>query len=150
MCPVDLARSLGQNMGPYMVGAAVLPGYRLGFYRISTLRQCGVLDVIRDRTAQVQGVLYRLPLAVSPALDRREYGYHRESVTVSCGEHHFANTRTYTVSDKLSHEQAPNSWYFGVVMRGALRSGLPQDYCQWLYGHMYQLQLRQSGPAILR
>jgi hypothetical protein len=42
MCPVDLKRSLGENTHPYVVGAAILPGYRLGFYRHSARHNCGV------------------------------------------------------------------------------------------------------------
>ncbi|WP_235006749.1 gamma-glutamylcyclotransferase family protein, partial [Calothrix rhizosoleniae] len=72
MCPVDLQRSLGENTYPYVVGAAKLQGYRLGFYRYSQNRKSGVLDVIPDYAWVVHGVLYQLPWRCSHALDKRE------------------------------------------------------------------------------
>jgi hypothetical protein len=62
MCPVDLKRSLGEPMQDYVIGTATLAGYRLGFFKHSERRNCGVLDVVPDPTASVEGVLYCLPL----------------------------------------------------------------------------------------
>ncbi|MEO0457653.1 MAG: gamma-glutamylcyclotransferase family protein [Cyanobacteria bacterium P01_A01_bin.114] len=140
MCPVDLKRSLQENTHLYVIGPAVLHGYRLGFYRRSRLRQCGVLDIVRDRTALVHGVLYALPQRLSSLLDAREEGYDHELVTVECQGKHYAQTRTYVVNEKLSKEMAPNDWYFNVVLRGALTCGLPEPYCWQLFHHMHQLQ----------
>ncbi|NEP17330.1 MAG: gamma-glutamylcyclotransferase [Leptolyngbya sp. SIO4C1] len=140
MCPVDLKRSLQEKTHTYVVGPATLQGYRLGFYRRSQRRQCGVLDIVKDSRALVHGVLYALPLRLSPLLDAREEGYVHEQVTVDCQGQRYAQTRTYTVSDKLAYELAPNDWYFGVVLRGALTCGLPEHYCWQLFNHMHQLQ----------
>ena len=143
MCPVDLKRSLRENTHPYVVGPAQLKGYRLGFFRYSRCRQCGVLDIVRSSTAMVHGVLYELPWHLSTLLDRREEGYGHHSVTIQCQGQQFPNTRTYTVTDKLSYEHAPSDWYFDVVMRGALTCGLPEAYCWQLFEHMYSLQRQQ-------
>lgn len=140
MCPVDLKRSLGEATHSYVVGAAELPGYRLGFYRRSRLRQCGVLDIMPDSASTVHGVLYRLPLRLSPLLDAREEGYHHHDISVECNNRQYAKTRTYTVRQKLAVELAPNDWYFDVVMRGALTCGLPEQYCWQLFHHMHNLQ----------
>ncbi len=140
MCPVDLKRSLGEATHSYVIGAAKLPGYRLGFYRRSQLRQCGVLDIMPDNSSTVHGVLYRLPLRLSPLLDAREEGYHHHAVAVECENRRYTTTRTYTVSQKLAAEIAPNDWYFDVVMRGALTCGLPEQYCWQLFHHMHRLQ----------
>src|SRR4028119_857532 len=72
MCPVDLKRSLGEKTHSYVIGSAKLKGYRLGFYRHSVLRNCGVLDIVTDPTASVEGVLYKLPWRLSDRLDERE------------------------------------------------------------------------------
>ncbi len=148
MCPVDLQRTLGENTCQYAVGVATLEGYRLGFYRRSQRRNCGVLDVVPDPDARVHGVLYRLPWRLSDRLDEREEvpkgGYRRQSVEVRRGGTIYRNVRTYVVVDKLPREIAPNDWYFNVVLRGAVTCGLPEEYCWWLFEHMHRLQQCQQ------
>ncbi|MEL6381300.1 MAG: gamma-glutamylcyclotransferase [Cyanobacteria bacterium J06626_18] len=146
MCPVDLKRSLGENTHSYVIGPATLPGYRLGFFRRSERRKCGVLDVVKDPTRSVEGVLYRLPQRLSHLLDRREIGYRHENVTVICHGQSLI-TRTYTVQDKLTQEIAPNDWYLNVVLRGAYTCGLPEQYCWQLFHHMHNLQQLQTVGA---
>ncbi|MGG6295859.1 gamma-glutamylcyclotransferase family protein [Leptolyngbya sp. AN02str] len=148
MCPVDLKRSLGESTHPYVIGHATLRGYRLGFFRRSLFRNCGVLDVVPDPQASVEGVLYRLPMRLSDRLDQREEGYCHELVTVHQGDRSFANVRTYTVIEKTTEEHAPNDWYFGVVMRGAATCGLPEPYCWQLFYHMQQLQQRRVASPM--
>ncbi|MGF1457487.1 MAG: gamma-glutamylcyclotransferase family protein [Leptolyngbyaceae cyanobacterium] len=144
MCPVDLKRSLGENTHHYVVGPAKLPGYRLGFFRKSEFRNCGVLDITQDIGQAVEGVLYRLPQRLSAPLDEREVGYRHELITVNCFGQAYANVRTYTVQEKLTQEIAPNDWYFSVVLRGAYTCGLPEQYCWQLFHHMHQLQQVQA------
>ncbi len=140
MCPVDLKRSLGENTHPYVIGPAVLERYRLGFFRKSRRRNCGVLDIMPDDSALVHGVLYHLPWRLSADLDRREEGYKQELVEVICDGRRYGSTRTYTVVSKLPQEIAPNDWYFNVVLRGAMTCGLPEQYCWQLFHHMHSLQ----------
>lgn len=152
MCPVDLKRTFGENTHQYVVGTAILKGYRLGFYRRSLRRDCGALDVVQDSNSHVEGVLYHLPLRFSDHLDVREEvprnGYRHEYIDVYSGEKLYRNVRTYVVVEKLPQELAPNDWYFNVVLRGAVTCGLSEEYCWWLFNHMYQLQLQQSQEAI--
>lgn len=152
MCPVDLKRSLGENVHPYIIGPAILKHYRLGFYRKSARRNCGVLDVVPDRAASVTGILYRLPWRLSDRLDDREEipnnGYRHETIAVSCRGKAYHNVRTYVVVNKLNAELAPNDWYFSVVLRGAVTCGLPEEYCWQLFNHMYQLQQYNQHPRI--
>ncbi|PSB03993.1 gamma-glutamylcyclotransferase [Merismopedia glauca] len=144
MCPVDLKRSLGEKTHPYVVGCVKLHNYRLGFYRRSPLRNCGVLDIVPDQRSYVEGVLYQLPWRLSDRLDEREEvprgGYRQELVEVQCGEKVYQNVRTYVVVDKLAAELAPNDWYFNVVLRGAVTCGLTSEYCWKLFEHMHKLQ----------
>jgi cation transport regulator ChaC len=147
MCPVDLKRTLGENTHSYVIGHATLKGYRLGFYRQSPRRKCGVLDVVKDASSKVEGVLYYLPWRLSDRLDEREEvpngGYCHEQVEVHCHNKIYPNVRTYVVVNKLQEELAPNDWYFSVVMRGAVTCGLPEQYCWQLFNHMHQLQQQQ-------
>jgi cation transport regulator ChaC len=149
MCPVDLKRSLGESTHAYVVGPATLTDYRLGFFRRSRLRDCGVLDIVAHPGATVQGVLYHLPWRLSPALDLREEGYRHETVTVTANGRTFGSTRTYSVVNKTHAEIAPNEWYSSVVMRGAATCGLPEQYCWELFHHIHSLQRRQTEVAPL-
>ncbi|MEB3268891.1 MAG: gamma-glutamylcyclotransferase [Leptolyngbya sp.] len=150
MCPVDLKRSLGENTHHYVVGPATLPHYRLGFFRRSERRNCGVLDVVKDAKSRVEGVLYYLPQRLSAPLDAREVGYTHELVSVKCQGRLYPQVRTYTVVEKLTQEIAPNDWYFNVVLRGAYTCGLPEHYCWQLFHHMHNLQRSQSVISPLR
>ncbi|PSB49624.1 gamma-glutamylcyclotransferase [Cyanosarcina cf. burmensis CCALA 770] len=144
MCPVDLKRSLGEKTHVYALGPATLKGYRLGFYSYSPLRNSGVLDVVPDKTASVEGVLYMLPKRLSQALDRREgvaeNWYRHERISVHSRERLYKGVRTYVVVNKLATEMPPNDWYFDVVLRGAVTCGLSEKYCWQLFDRMYQLQ----------
>ncbi|PSP18588.1 MAG: gamma-glutamylcyclotransferase [Cyanobacteria bacterium QS_8_64_29] len=151
MCPVDLKRSLGERVHLYLVGPAALAGYRLGFYHYSASRDCGVLDVVPDAGATVNGVLYCLPWHLSEGLDRREEvptnGYRRETVSVRCNGTRYTGVRTYTVVNKTSEEIPPNDWYCQVVLRGAATCGLPEHYYWYLFDRMHQWQARREALA---
>ena len=152
MCPVDLKRSLCENTHTYAIGPATLKGYRLGFYYYSSLRNCGALDIIKDSSARVEGVLYQLPDHLSYALDEREHvpqgDYRHELVDIEIQGQLYKDVRTYVVVNKLAKELAPNDWYFSVVLRGAVTCGLPEQYCWKLFNHMYQLQQRMREIQI--
>ena len=154
MCPVDLKRTLGENTHSFVIGPATLKGYRLGFNRRSALRNCGVLDMVKDPAASVEGVLYRLPWRLSDRLDEREEvpqgGYRQEMINVSCRNQIYTGVRTYVVVNKLAQELAPNDWYFNVVLRGAITCGLSEEYCWKLFDHMHQLQQNQWKIQQLR
>lgn len=152
MCPIDLKRSLQEHTHSFVVGTATLQGYRLGFYRRSRRRNCGVLDIVKDTAGQVEGVLYYLPLRLSNLLDEREEvprgGYRQHLIDVSCKGKVYKQVRTYVVVNKLDRELAPNDWYFDVVLRGAVTSGVSETYCWQLFEHMYNLQRQQALPDL--
>ncbi|ERT06466.1 AIG2-like family protein [Lyngbya aestuarii BL J] len=163
MCPVDLQRTMGELTYQYVMGPAILQGYRLGFYRRSQRRNCGVLDIVKDPNSAVEGVLYQLPQRMSDLLDEREEvrfdthqgihigGYQPERIEVFYLNQLYTNVRTYTVINKLPEELAPNDWYFNVVLRGAVTCGLTQEYCWKLFEHMHKLQQKQiqiSSPLL--
>ncbi len=148
MCPVDLKRTLGESTHAYVIGPALLKGYRLGFYQRSQRRNCGVLDIVKDPHSYVEGVLYQLPWRLSDRLDEREEvpsgGYRHEMVEIHRDQRIYRNVRTYVVVNKLKEELAPNDWYFNVVLRGAVTCGLSEQYCWKLFHHMHQLQQSQK------
>ncbi|MCA6611973.1 MAG: gamma-glutamylcyclotransferase [Pseudanabaena sp. M158S2SP1A06QC] len=144
MCPVDLKRSLGESAHQYVVGVARLNGYKLGFYYRSPHRGCGCLDIVKDPSSYVEGVLYCLPLRLSDHLDIREDvskgGYQHELISVIVNQKVYTNVRTYSVVNKLARELAPNDWYSNVVLRGASTCGLTENYFWQLFYHIYKLQ----------
>lgn len=148
MCPVDLQRTLGETTHSYVIGTAILKGYRLGFYRHSARRNCGALDVVGDPHSHVEGVLYQLPWRLSDRLDEREEvpdnGYRHEYVAVHSSGKVYSPVRTYVVVNKLQQELAPNDWYFQVVLRGAVTCGVSEEYCWKLFNHMHRLQTQQK------
>ncbi|MGB3536087.1 MAG: gamma-glutamylcyclotransferase [Microcoleaceae cyanobacterium] len=162
MCPVDLQRTMGEPTYDYVVGAAILKGYRLGFYRRSRRRNCGALDVVKDAQGMVEGVLYQLPIRFLDLLDQREEvqfdtvrgihigGYQPELVEIDIKGTVYKNVRTYTVINKLPQELAPNDWYFNVVLRGAVTCGLTQEYCWKLFEHMQGLQSHNYRSKIYK
>ncbi|MEM7553659.1 MAG: gamma-glutamylcyclotransferase [Cyanobacteria bacterium P01_A01_bin.84] len=146
MCPVDLKRTMGEMIHPYFVGIGILPGYRLGFHRYSPTRKCGVLDVVEDKISKVYGVLYQLPWRLSTLLDKREgapVAYCQKFVDIQVKDHLYQDVRTYVVTNKSKEEFAPDETYFHVVLRGAVTCGLPEEYCWFLFNHMYNLQRRK-------
>ncbi|NEQ36143.1 MAG: gamma-glutamylcyclotransferase [Okeania sp. SIO3I5] len=161
MCPVDLKRTFAENTYPYVIGPGKLKGYRIGFYRYSEKRKCGVLDVVKDPNSTVEGVLYNLPLRLRDRLDEREgvkfdfikeihCGVYRpETVEVYSRGELYSGVSTYVVVDKSSQELAPNDWYFNVVLRGAVTCGLSEEYCWKLFEHMYNLQHQKRPKNIL-
>lgn len=154
MCPVDLKRSLGENTHNYVIGPATLKSYRIGFYCHSKLRNCGVLDIVKDTHSTVEGVLYLLPWRLSDRLDDREDvkggSYKHDIIQVTCNGKVYKDVRTYVVVNKLPQEEAPNDWYFNVVLRGAFTCGLTEQYCWQLFNHMIQLQQGDYYPQRLR
>ncbi len=109
-----------------------------------------MLDVLKDPTAAVEGVLYRLPCRLSDRLDLREEGYRHEFVRVNHQGQAYTGVRTYVAINKLLQELAPNDWYFNVVLRGALTCGLPELYCWQLFDHMHRLQQQHQQIQILQ
>lgn len=151
MSPIDLERSLGEDMHPYLVGAGTLKGYRLGYYRYSNYRKGGVLDVVKDTKCTVHGVLYHLPWRLSKYLDMREDvprgGYRQEDVDIHSNGKIFVGVRTYVVVNKLPEEIAPSDKYFNIVLQGAISCGLPDEYCWSLSKHVEQLHQKQQKLA---
>jgi cation transport regulator ChaC len=140
MCPIDLQRSLGEPIEPYLVGNAELRGYRLGFYFYISHRNSGALDLVPAPDSIVHGVLYRLPLRLGQKLDEREVGYRHELISIDCLGQPYDRVRTYVAIDKLAAEQPPNEWYASIVMRGATNCNLPAHYRHKLHQHMLRLQ----------
>lgn len=113
---------------------ARLADFRLGFTRRSERRGCGVADIVASRGDSVWGVVFEMTSADLAALDRLEGvhlkppAYVRKSVHVVTPEGQSVDATTYEVFAKASSEQLPNAEYFGLIVAGARKWGLPAEY----------------------
>ena len=123
MCPVDLKRSLGENTHAFVVGPATFKGYRLGFRYYSAKRQCGALDVLPDPSGEVHGVLSVYPGDWAITWNSGRRSSRRVPPRILCRETGWTvlvGVQDYVVVQKTTVGDAPNDWYFNVVLRGDL------------------------------
>ncbi|SEM72409.1 gamma-glutamylcyclotransferase family protein [Lihuaxuella thermophila] len=105
-----------------VLGAAVLPDYRLAFNLYSETRKGGVADVVMSPGDQVEGVLYRLSPEALPPLDQREgveLGRYRRVYVNVHWQGRVLSAMTYTVVEKLPDEIPPSMEYARLVYNGA-------------------------------
>jgi gamma-glutamylcyclotransferase len=113
---------------------AKLTDYRLAFTRHSKKRRCGVADVVPAPGQSVWGVVLEMSDSDLAALDGHEGvhakppAYVRKNVQVLASGGHLVDAITYEVFTKAPSEYAPNAEYLGLIIAGARKWGLPQDY----------------------
>lgn len=120
--PNPLYFAYGSNLNPQQMrrrcpgalaeGRAVLRGYRLAFAGHSRLWGGPVATLVRDRDAEVDGVLYRLPRAELAVLDRFEghpfcYRRARRDVRDVAGRRRRANVYLMHVDEEDVAPPAP-------------------------------------------
>jgi hypothetical protein len=111
------------------LGAAELPGYRLGFLRRSIRWGAGVVDIVRAPGRSVWGVLYELPLGLGK-LDSKEgagFAYRRIEVDVLLDGSPLKAV-AYEVMGKEPFEVPPRGDYVELLVAGAREHGLPDQY----------------------
>jgi gamma-glutamylcyclotransferase len=127
---------------------AVLDGHRLVFDFPARSRWLGgAADVVRERGARVEGVLYTLANPVS-IMDAWEGGYERIAVDVlvpSTGATFAA--WTYVVIEK-GPPMTPSEVYVGQMLKGAREAGLSGPFIEELEGHM-EAGRRELGDHVL-
>ncbi|SEB24917.1 gamma-glutamylcyclotransferase family protein [Variovorax sp. YR216] len=113
---------------------AELPGYQLAFTRYSPKRRCGVADIVVAPGESVWGALFEMSAEDLAALDRHEGAhlsppaYVRTQVRVSTPDGGSLEAITYEVFDKSRVEHAPSAHYLGLIVEGARKWNLPDDY----------------------
>lgn len=116
---------------------AELPQYRLDFTRYSTIRKCGVSDVVEDPSGSVRGVVYEIGDQDVARLDKAEgyeegrptNSYWRRPITVIkdgvAGD--TVDAETY-FADQQPDPPLPSQDYVDHIIRGARYWELPADY----------------------
>lgn len=107
-----------------ILGAAILPDYRMAFNLYSDSRKGGVADVVPSPGDRMEGVLYRLKPEALPPLDEREGvhlgRYQRMNVNVHW-QGRAIQAMTYTVVEKHPEEIPPSIDYAQLIYNGALQ-----------------------------
>jgi gamma-glutamylcyclotransferase (GGCT)/AIG2-like uncharacterized protein YtfP len=125
------ARLLDYSVTPESVGeAAVLHDHRLLFNKWSQKHLSGKANVEPSAGAHVWGVLYSIPDAQLPVLDRGEgSGYQRSLLTVATLDGSTRDAWVYRAKPRSTRAGArPFSWYRDFLLLGAKEHGLPPDY----------------------
>lgn len=112
------------------VGRARLPGSRMVFNKRSA-DGSGKANLVESPEGVVWGVLYEIYHDDLCILDQYEVGYHRIGVCVYVEKEPLT---AYThFSTNLTDRALPYRWYKGLVLKGALEHGLPDDYLGYLH-----------------
>jgi hypothetical protein len=132
---MSLRRLQARTPGARPLGMASLPRHELRFHKRSD-DGSGKCDAyyVGDSAASLPGVLYHLPLAQKPELDRVEgvgYGYSEKTVRVRCQDDSWVTAVTYHAID-IRAGLKPYDWYRHHVVTGAREFGLPQSYIDWI------------------
>ncbi len=113
----------GENRAP----TARLPGYRLVFNMLGD--DGHVYANIKQPGDGVIGVVYRCSAAALFRLDKYEEGYDRRRVRVTLESGATREAMAYMARPECTtDEAAPSPEYLEIVLRGAKRQGLPQEY----------------------
>jgi gamma-glutamylcyclotransferase len=106
---------------------ARLPGYRLVFNMRGSDGQ--VYANVTQPGDEVIGVLYRCGEAALARLDVYEEGYDRRQVLVTLENGATREAMAYIARPECTtDEAAPSPEYLEIILRGAKRQGLPQEY----------------------
>lgn len=117
-----------------LAGVAALADHRLTFDQYSPVDDSGKAGIEAAPGQVVHGVLWSLPPADWPALDRAEArgtGYERVRWAVTLGDGRSLDVMTYLPLDMRSGLK-PWDWYLNLVIAGAEQHGLPEAYVAWL------------------
>ncbi|MBV5301219.1 MAG: gamma-glutamylcyclotransferase [Methylococcales bacterium] len=108
---------------------AILPDMALCFNYPSSSRQCGVLNIIEQKSAITHGMIFCPSQDGWEALDRKEaspFVYEKIQVTCTLPNGSLLQAITYVVNKSLCSEFTPPSIdYFNIVKSGLLHFNLP-------------------------
>jgi gamma-glutamylcyclotransferase (GGCT)/AIG2-like uncharacterized protein YtfP len=114
---------------------SLVRGYQLGFTRFSQKRQCGVADLVPDGGGQVWGAVFEMSEADVVRLDGSEGvhlkppAYRRINVKALCpSDNEWLDAFSYEVVAKAAEHVKPNAGYMDLIVAGAVRWELPQQY----------------------
>ncbi|VWB26351.1 Putative gamma-glutamylcyclotransferase YkqA [Burkholderia lata] len=142
----SLSASLGCDATPYFEGAARLDGHRLAFNYASLNEPVCCANIEPAAGSIVEGALYRLPVRMLDALERRE-GVHlgryvRCAVEVRESGGLRVRALTYRGAVTLDCEAAPSARYRDLLVRGLTDAGVSAAYRDRTVAYMAGLRDR--------
>ncbi|ALX14571.1 hypothetical protein P350_23835 [Burkholderia cepacia JBK9] len=146
----SLSTSLGCDAAAYFAGAARLDDHRLAFNYASLNEPVCCANIEPAAGAIVEGALYRLPMGMLAALERRE-GVHlgryvRCAVEVSEQGGQRVHALTYRGAVTLDCDAAPSARYRDLLVRGLADAGVSTSYRDSTVA--YIAGLRDRPPAM--
>jgi gamma-glutamylcyclotransferase len=120
--------------------SAQVYGYRLAFTRFSIKRQCGVADILSNKDAMVWGAVFEMSDDDVKRLDRKEgvfldppaYQHLSLAVLKNGSPQNKLETFSYQVVKPAKQPVKPSAQYMELIIKGAIRSGLPSVYIEEL------------------
>lgn len=142
----SLSASLGRDAAPYFAGTAQLDGHRLAFNYASLNEPVCCANIEPAAGAIVEGALYRLPMSVLDALERREGvplgRYVRCAVEVRVRGGLRVHALTYRGAVTLDRDAAPSARYRDLLVRGLADAGVSAAYRDRTLAYMAGLRDR--------
>ncbi|WP_175890641.1 gamma-glutamylcyclotransferase family protein [Burkholderia cepacia] len=147
----SLSTSLGCDAATYFAGAAQLDGHRLAFNYASLNEPVCCANIEPATGAIVEGALYRLPMRMLDALERRE-GVHlgryvRYAVEVLAPGGRRVHALTYRGAVTLDCDAAPSARYRDLLVRGLADAGVSAAYRERTVAYMAGLRDRPPRAA---
>lgn len=112
------------------LGAGRLPGWRFACDK-SGMDGSAKANIRPAEDGEVWGVVYRLPVAALPELDRIEGGYQRRLVEVVDRTGRPLSCHTY-FSSRLTDDSTVFDWYKDHILHGANEHDLPPSWRKML------------------
>jgi len=126
------------------LGRATLPDYRLSFNKNGRdgSSKCN-LDHTKNSGAIAEGVVYRMPVAAKPLLDRFEgvgKGYRVATVDVALAAAvQPVSCFVYLAEPPLADKALlPYCWYHDFVLKGGEAHGFSDSWLDWVRAHSFQ------------
>ncbi len=120
------------------VGTGTLKRHQIKFHKVST---DGSAKCDAEQTDNpdhiVHGVVYDIPVADKPLLDRKEglgHGYAEKKVSVELQDGNMIDAFTYYATS-IDPAVKPFDWYKEHVVRGARENDFPEEYIENIESH---------------
>jgi len=131
------------NPSATFVSTGCLNHYRLAFTLTSSRWQGAAADILEDTASKVWGTVWRVDAEHAESLDRQEGvctqngqdvgNYRRISIQAVTPAGETLECRSYQVVNKTAGlDGQPSPAYKGVILCGAIESGLPDEYVESL------------------
>ena len=113
---------------------AMLRDYKLLFNKKSKYKNCSYANIVSEKGSVVYGVLYLISRSDLGKLDVYEgypTEYYRIELTVETLNGSYVMAWTY-IANRTKENLKPCEGYANIIVRGARRFGLPEDYINYI------------------